>query len=170
MSFYQYLSNQFPGGYYPSVRVLSLYDDEPFQHRFFLQLVQSFPLIQKLVLTNREPQREYKYSNQSINENCHLSIVEYSHLLELDIERSFDDYVEQFLCHRKTSFRQNIRLHVNSDSLLRVTRHFTRQDIRINCAKVDTLLPWGEWRFSQAFHEYFPSIVESKDFISTDFR
>ena len=118
MSFYQYLSNQFPGGYYPSVRVLSLYDDEPFQHRFFLQLVQSFPLIQKLVLTNREPQREYKYSNQSINENCHLSIVEYSHLVELDIERSFDDYVEQFLCHRKTSFRQNIRLHVNSDSLL----------------------------------------------------
>lgn len=55
MSFYQYLSNQFSGGYYPYVRLVSLYDEYRFQHRFFLQLVQSFPLIQKLVLFNEKP-------------------------------------------------------------------------------------------------------------------
>jgi hypothetical protein len=97
-----------------------------------------------------------------MNSNCHLSIVEYSHLIELDIEQVHDDYVEEFLCHTKTCFRQNISLHIGGDALLRVTKRFTRKDTRMNCTKVDNLFRWGEWRSSKSFQEYFPSIKEKK--------
>jgi hypothetical protein len=122
------------------VSYVSLYDEYLFEHEFFLQIVQSFPFIQKLVLINYKPQRQHKpYSNKSMNSNCHLSIVEFSHLIELDIERVYDDYVEEFLCHTKTCFRQNISLHIEGDALLRVTKNFTRQDTRMNCTKVENL-------------------------------
>ncbi|CAF0917340.1 unnamed protein product [Rotaria sp. Silwood1] len=164
MSYYQYLSNQFPGGYYPYVRVVSLYDEYPFEHEFFLQIGQSFPFTEKLVLINRKPQ-QCKQSYELTNDNCHLSIVEYSHLIELDIERVHDDYVEEFLSDRRTYFRKNIRLLINGKALLRVTKHFTRKDTRMNCIKVDDLLPWSDWRSSKSFQEYFPSIIKESDYI-----
>jgi hypothetical protein len=159
MIYYQFLSNQFPGGYYPYVRVLSLYDEYPFEHQFFLQLVQSFPLIEKLTISNQERQRQR-------HKQFSKSIVEYSHLIDLDIRNVHEDYVEQFLCDTKTSFRKSIRLHIIGDTLLRVTKNLTRKDTRINCAKVDNLLMWDSrqhqqsWRSSKSFQEYFPSIKE----------
>ncbi|CAF3389172.1 unnamed protein product [Rotaria socialis] len=160
ISYYQYLSNQFPGGYYPYVRMVSLFDEYPFEHEFFLQITQSFPFIEKLVLINREPQK-HKQSSKSENDNCHLSIVKYSHLIELNIERVYDDYVEEFLSETKTFFQNNIRLRIASNALLRVTKNFTRKDTRMNCIKVEDLLPWGEFRSSKSFQEYFLSIKES---------
>jgi hypothetical protein len=35
MSYYQFISNRFPGGYYPHLRLVSLYDEYPFEHEFF---------------------------------------------------------------------------------------------------------------------------------------
>ncbi|CAF4692516.1 unnamed protein product [Rotaria sp. Silwood1] len=167
MSYYQYLSNQFPGGYYSYVRFVSLYDEYPFEHEFFLQIAQSFLFIEKLVLINREPQ-QHKQSYKSMNDNCHLSIVEYSHLIELNIEQVHDDYVEEFLCDTKTCFRKNIRLDIVDKTLLRVTKHFTRKDTRRNCIKVDSLLPWSDWRSLKSFQEYFPS-VKRTDYICSFF-
>ncbi|CAF0886671.1 unnamed protein product [Rotaria sp. Silwood1] len=167
MSYYQYLSNQFPGGYYSYVRFVSLYDEYPFEHEFFLQIAQSFLFIEKLVLINREPQ-QHKQSYKSMNDNCHLSIVEYSHLIELNIEQVHDDYVEEFLCDTKTCFRKNIRLDIVDKTLLRVTKHFTRKDTRRNCIKVNSLLPWSEWRSLKSFQEYFPS-VRRTDYICSFF-
>ncbi|CAF2072992.1 unnamed protein product [Rotaria magnacalcarata] len=174
MSYYQYISNQFPGGYYPHVRLVSLYDEYPFEHEFFLRIVQSFPFMERLVLSNIEPQ-QHKQSHKSTNDDCHLSIAEYSHLIELDLERATDDYVEEFLSDRnyveeflsdrKTCFRKNIRLCVMTETLLRVTKHFTRDDTRMNCTKVGNLLLWSEWRSSKYFQEYFPSLKDSDDCI-----
>ncbi|CAM2725326.1 unnamed protein product [Rotaria socialis] len=168
MSYYQFTSNLFPGGYYPYVRFVSLYDEHAFEHEFFLRIAQSFPLIQKLVLNNAKRQR-YKQSYKSTNDNCHLSIVEYSHLIELDVQWAHDDYIEEFLCDRKACFRKNIRLHVVDDALLRVTKHFTREDTRMNCTKVDNLLVWTEWRSSKCFQEYFPSLKGDDAYISSSF-
>jgi hypothetical protein len=160
MSFYQYLSNQFPGGYYPYVRVVILYDEYPFEHEFFLQIAHSFPFLEKLTVINCEAQ-QHKQSDKSTNENCHLSIVEYSHLIELDLSRVHDDYIEEFLCNTKACFRKNIRLRILGETLLRVTKHFTREDTRLNCSKIDNLSRWGEWRSSKSIQEYFPSIKET---------
>ncbi|CAM4793396.1 unnamed protein product [Rotaria magnacalcarata] len=37
------ITNNFPGGLYPYVRVVSLYDEHPFEHEFFIRISQSFP-------------------------------------------------------------------------------------------------------------------------------
>ncbi|CAF1329991.1 unnamed protein product [Rotaria sordida] len=142
ISYYQYISNQFPGGYYPYVRIVSLYDEYPFEHEFFLQLVQSFPFIEKLVLINRKSQ-QHQQSYKSMNNSCHLSIVEYSRLIELDIEYACDDYIEEFLCDTKTCFRKNISLRILDHSLLRVTENFTREDTRMNCTKAGPHPPFN---------------------------
>jgi hypothetical protein len=167
ISYYQYISNKFPGGYYPCVRIVSLYDEYPFEHEFFLRLVQSFPLIEKLVLVNRKPQ-QHQQSYKSMNNSCHLSVVEYSHLIELDIEHVYDDYIEEFLCDTKTCFRKNISLRILDYSLLRVTKDFTREDTRMNCTKVESLWPGGEWRSSKSFQEYFP-LIKERDYIYSSF-
>ncbi|CAM4809163.1 unnamed protein product [Rotaria magnacalcarata] len=167
MSYYQFTSNRFPGGYYPYVHFVSLYDEHAFEHELFLRIAQSFPLIQKLVLNNAKRQ-QYKQSYKSTNDNCHLSsIVEYSHLIELDVQWAHDDYIEEFLCDRKACFHKNIRLYVVDDALLRVIKHFTREDTRMNCTKVDNLLVWAEWRSSKCFQEYFPSLKEDDAYISS---
>ncbi|CAF3283269.1 unnamed protein product [Rotaria socialis] len=158
MSHFEFISNQFPGGYYPYVRIVLLYDEHPFEHEFFLRIAQSFPFIEKLVLCNQKPQ-QHKQSYKLLTDNDHLSIVEYSHLVELDIEWAHDDYVEEFLCDRKAFFRKNIRLLVVGEALLRVTKNFTRKDTRMNCTKVENLVPWNEWKSLKSFQEYFPSLL-----------
>ena len=165
MSFYHYLSNQFPGGYYPYVSIVSLYDEYPFEHQFFLQLVQSFPFIEKLVLSNNQSQ-QCKHSCQSKNANYHFSVVKYAHVIELHLNSINDDYIEEFLCDTKTSFRNNIRLHIPVNALSRVTKHFTRNDTRKNCAKVDSLFSWTDWTPSKSFEEYFSSIKKYYHFSS----
>ncbi|CAF4127467.1 unnamed protein product [Rotaria sp. Silwood2] len=52
MQHYEDISNNFPGRLYPYVRVVSLYDENPFEHEFFLQISQSFSFMQKLSLIN----------------------------------------------------------------------------------------------------------------------
>ncbi|CAF5226773.1 unnamed protein product, partial [Rotaria magnacalcarata] len=43
MEYYDHATNNFPGGLFKYVRVVSLVDEHPFEHEFFLQIVQSFP-------------------------------------------------------------------------------------------------------------------------------
>ncbi|CAF3446974.1 unnamed protein product [Rotaria socialis] len=57
-----------------------------------------------------------------------------------NVQWAHDDYIEEFLCDRQACFRKNVRLRVVDDTLLRVTKHFTREDTRMNCTKVDNLL------------------------------
>jgi hypothetical protein len=158
MSFYPNVSNQFPSGYYPTVRLISLYDEYPFEHEFFLQLSKSFPCVEKLFLRNQESQQHKRSSKLT-----KLSIVEYSHLVELNIKAVCYDYVEQFLCDERASFQNNIRLHIDFNSLLHVTNNFKRQDTRINCSKVDYLDCYGPWRSCKSFLEYFPSLKDNFD-------
>jgi hypothetical protein len=47
-TYYNDISNNFPGGLFKYVREISLYDERPFEYEFFLQIAQSFPLMEKL--------------------------------------------------------------------------------------------------------------------------
>ncbi|CAF1517509.1 unnamed protein product [Rotaria magnacalcarata] len=55
-AFYHNIANNFSAGLFKCVREISLYDDCPFEHYFFLQITQSFPFVTKLTITNHEPQ------------------------------------------------------------------------------------------------------------------
>jgi len=57
LTYYDNITNNFPGGLFKCVRKVSLFDERPFEHEFFLQIAQSFPFMEKFILKNRKPQR-----------------------------------------------------------------------------------------------------------------
>ena len=114
---YDYITNQFPGGLFQCVRKVSLIDQHPFENQFFLRIQNSFPLMQQLAITNWKPQL-YKRSSRD------FSIIQYSHLAQLDLLEVHDHYSEQFLLHMNTCLSRNLTLYVNYQSLRRVTHNF----------------------------------------------
>ncbi|CAF4720034.1 unnamed protein product, partial [Rotaria sp. Silwood2] len=73
---YEDVTNNFPGGLYRYVRVVSLYDEYPFEHEFFIRIAQSFPFMEKLTINNRYAQNQ-KESYKLMNDNSNLSIAKY---------------------------------------------------------------------------------------------
>jgi hypothetical protein len=135
---------------------VSLFDEHPFEYEFFLQIQKSFPFMEQLSLVNYKPQSR-KQSYESNNDNQNLSPIKYSFLIELAIVKVHDDYIEQFLFHTKTYLQHNIRLHINYESLQRVTHNFTKEDTRINCTKINQLELYGETTYpNSSLEEYFP--------------
>ncbi|UJR31126.1 hypothetical protein I4U23_018634 [Adineta vaga] len=103
---YHQITNNFPGGSFKHVREISLFDVRPFEHKFFLQISQSFPLIKKLTLVNEKPQND-KRNTKLDDKDQHSSTSEYPHLAYLNLEEAHDDYIEQFLVHTKTFLPNN---------------------------------------------------------------
>ncbi|CAF1168958.1 unnamed protein product [Rotaria sordida] len=153
IQYYQRITNHFSGGIFKYVRLISLYDEHPFEHEFFIRISQSFPFIEKLSLINNQSQK-HKQSHNS-------SIVKYNYLVTLDIEKVHDDYLEEFLFNRKTYFHNNILVYINYKSLERVTHNFTRDSTRINCGKINKIYFWGEKNYSNSLRDYFPQAIIS---------
>lgn len=151
--FCDFITNQFPDGLFESVREVSLYDERPFEHEFFLRIGKMFPLLEILSLTNLTPQRQ-----KSVNNKKDLPMVEYPHLTELNFNCAHDDYMEQFLMHTKTVYPNDIDFWGDYESLERVTRCFTRKSMRINCAKMKHLYFYDRCRsqISNRLQNYFP--------------
>ncbi|CAF3791442.1 unnamed protein product [Rotaria sp. Silwood1] len=158
MQYYQYITNHFLGGLYKYVRLISLYDEHPFEHEFFIKISQSFPFLESLTLINNQSQI-YKQSYKSINNDYNSSIVIYNHLITLEISKVHEDYIEEFLFNRKTYFHNNIYLNINYKSLERVTHSFTRYDTRINSAKISDIILVGEKTYSKCLRDYFPQAI-----------
>ncbi|CAF1509322.1 unnamed protein product [Rotaria sordida] len=135
---YYYIRNNFPGGLFKCVRQVSLYDEHPFEHEFFLRIQKSFPLIEKLTLYNKKRQnnKQYRKSKENIE---HLSIVEYPYLTNLTLYNTHYDYIEEFLLDTKTCLTNGVYLSLNYKSLKKVTRNFKRNATRINSNKVNRL-------------------------------
>ncbi|CAF3531650.1 unnamed protein product [Rotaria sp. Silwood1] len=155
MRYYTGITNNFPGGLFEHVRVVSLFDEQPFEHEFFLRIQKSFPFIEELSLVNYKPQNR-KQSYESNSNNQTLSLIEYLFLTKLYISDVHDDYIEQFLFHTKTYLQNNIIVYVAYESLQRVTHNFTRDSTRTNCAKISKLHFWGQEKPSNSLEEYFP--------------
>ncbi|CAF5016504.1 unnamed protein product [Rotaria sp. Silwood1] len=51
LTYYNDITNNFPGGLFKCVREVSLFDERPFEHEFFLQIAQSFPFMKNLSLS-----------------------------------------------------------------------------------------------------------------------
>ncbi|CAF1531691.1 unnamed protein product [Rotaria sordida] len=156
MPYYSSITNNFPGGLFKYVRIVALYDEYPFEHEFFLRIVQSFPYMQELYVENHKSQN-HKQSYESSNDNQNLSVIEYCFLSDLRIMSVHDDYIKEFLFNTKASLPNNVTLRIKYESLQRVTHNFTRDATRINCAKIDRLDLYGESKRSNSLQEYFPN-------------
>ena len=156
MDIYDHISNNFPGGLFKCVRKISLFDERPFQHEFFIKISQSFPLLESLTLHNFQSQ------NKTADEdNQYLSKIEYRYLRELHLLEVHDDYIEQFLFHSKSILPNNISLSVQCHSLQRVTNHFTREQTKINSAKIQHvfLADPPQPHLSNDFYQHFSSVT-----------
>ncbi|CAF4262480.1 unnamed protein product [Rotaria sp. Silwood2] len=51
---YHNITNKFSGGLFICVREVSLFDERPFEHEFFLLIQKSFPLMENLTVINRK--------------------------------------------------------------------------------------------------------------------
>ena len=158
MKYYNNITNNFPGGLYQYVRVVSLYDEHPFEHEFFIRISQSFPCMENLSVSNHQSQK-HKQSYESINHNHNSSIVKYNSLMTLDFENVHDDYIEEFLFNTKTYFYNDIGLYINYKSLERVTHNFTNDSTRINCAKINEIYLRGEIYYSNSLRDYFSQAI-----------
>ncbi|CAF3909154.1 unnamed protein product [Rotaria sp. Silwood1] len=143
---YHKITNNFRGGLFQSVMEISLVDEHPFEHEFFLQIAKSFPLMRTLHVHNQEPQK---------NNNQQWSIIEYSHLVQVDLLGSHENYLEQFLNNTKTCLLSNICLRVDYNTLQRTMNNFTNDAIRVNCFKINRLILSNEPELSQNIKDYF---------------
>ena len=152
MKCYDNISNNFPGGLFIYVHTVSLYDEYPFEREFFLQIAQSFPLMEKLTVINAKPQKNKLY-RKSNNDNQDLSIIKYPHLTSLNLFRAHDDYVEQFLADTEMCLRY---LLVDYEAMKKVTENFTRNTTRINCTKLRSIYLLGADKITKHIKDYFP--------------
>ncbi|CAF0836722.1 unnamed protein product [Adineta steineri] len=136
----QDLGNNFPNIVFSYVTYLLIQDIFPFEHEFFMRITRSFPLLKHLCIRNQQAQKLDGRVTFS-SDNCQLhSNIEYPHLTILDVKFSHIDYAEQFLNETKT-FVPCLTEFVFSfdDDLKAVTKDFTREETRRNCAKPNNI-------------------------------
>ncbi|CAF3110081.1 unnamed protein product [Rotaria sp. Silwood2] len=125
LTHYRRIANSFPGGFFKCVRQVSLSDECPFEHEFFLRIAQSFPCLKTLSVTDWKAQK-HKHCRTRNGNDKRQSIIEYPHLANLDLLCVHVDYVTQFLDNKKTSIPNNLSVCVDYRSLRKATHNFTR--------------------------------------------
>ena len=150
---FENITNNFPLGLNQYVLSVKLLDQRPFEHEFFFRISQSFPFLRELTVSNLEAQIE-KFDD----DGEHFPMIKYPHLIVLHLINIHDDYVEQFLFHRRTTLSNLLHLTIDYEQISRVTHHFTREATRINCGKVKRLSSDAGFHLSEYFCAYFPSV------------
>ncbi|CAF1216291.1 unnamed protein product [Adineta steineri] len=155
------LGNNFPNIVFSYVTYLVIEDTIPFEHEFFMRIARSFPLLKHLCIWNSESQQLNDHVTFS-SDNCQShSIIEYPHLNKLDVTFSHRDYVEQFLNETKTLVPCLTEFDFSLvDVLKAVTKDFTREETRRNCAKVKKITSMDPMIHSEDFCLYFPSLYK----------
>ncbi|CAF4128342.1 unnamed protein product [Rotaria sp. Silwood2] len=146
--YYDEITNNFPGGIFKYVRKVSLFDERPFEHEFFLRIARSFPFMEKLTVCNQKRQINKRF-RESTNINQHLSIIKYPYLKQLYLIDVCIDYYEQFLFDTKTCLPFDVRVYMQYGLVKQVTRNFTRNRTRSNCAKINYLNLCKEMEFPE---------------------
>jgi hypothetical protein len=151
------LTNNFRGGLFMNVRKLSVSEIfRTFEYDFFARISQVFPLLKQFSVLNMNSQTKTRL-NQLDECNETSSIIEFSHLMVLDIYMCHIDYVKQFLFDSNTHLPCLNKLHIKYENLLSVTKNFTDNAAHINCSKVRHIffdsIPMI---YSENFYQYFP--------------
>ena len=95
MTYYNDITNNFPGGLFKCIRDVELFDERLFEDEFFLQIARSFPFMKESILHNREPQKNDNYvelflinTEISLFNNFHL------HVAYDSLERVTDNFIK----------------------------------------------------------------------------
>ncbi|CAF4048203.1 unnamed protein product [Adineta steineri] len=151
----EYIDNAFPPIDFSCVRELTVRDEIPFEHEFFIRIARFFPLLKKLSVVNFKPQSQMKH-HLICHNNELCTTVEYPHLISLRLQYSHICYVEQFLNQSKTHLPQLTILCIKYDQLSLVTNNFTRNATRRNCARLKQIDFKRIIVHTKEFYDYFP--------------
>ncbi|CAF1064472.1 unnamed protein product [Rotaria sordida] len=151
------ITTHFPFIVFDTVTILSAYDMIPMQHEFFMRISQAFPMLKYFSMKNERSQ-SLKCDEWKSDKNSSYSIIEYPHLMSLDVMYADIDYIAQFLLETKTHLPRLTQLKVDYYQLKTVTMNFTRDTIRRNCSKINRLIVKVPTVFSKDVYQYFPSL------------
>ena len=168
LKYYDNITNNFPGGIFKCVRKVSLFDERPFEHEFFLRIAQSFPLMEELTVVNQKRQINKRF-RKSKNENGDLSIIKYSYLKYLNLLDTCIDYYEQFLFDTKTCLPFHVRVYMNYKIVRKVTRNFRRNTTRSNCAKMNYVYLFRKLEFHASLNDFFRGKLQFPEHIKDYF-
>ncbi len=104
---------------------------------------------------NQAMQKSWLGKKLESDENQPNTIIEYSHLLSVDITDAHMDYMEQFLLETKTHLPRLIELKVDYKDLKTVTMNFKRDAMRHNFSKVKQLIVHEFTILSNNVYQYF---------------
>ncbi|CAF3472364.1 unnamed protein product [Rotaria socialis] len=151
------LSNKFPGGLFMTVRhLVTQHLFRPFEHDFFVRISHAFPLLNKLILMNKNEQEE-KLTYQKNEHEQTSSIIEFSHLMILNFTISALDYAEQFLSDVIARLPCLNTLCIKYIDLVCVTQNFRNNAARANCSKLQhTIFDSPPTTYPENFYHYFP--------------
>jgi hypothetical protein len=153
--FLQRVGNNIPNIVFNSVTHLKLWDKDEFRHEFFVRLTRSFPFLQKLSIWNNKP-TFWRRQEFHLRDKDWCSIVEYPHLILLNIKHAHPHYVEYFFNETKTHLPRLRELKITFDNLKNVTKNFTRDETRRNCSRVNRLIVECQIVYSEDIYNYFP--------------
>ncbi|CAF1383634.1 unnamed protein product [Rotaria sordida] len=139
----------FQGGMFNKVRWLVMLDIRPFENEFFQVISHSFPLLQRLSITNLQSQKNKQNSS---------TFITFAHLFELDLKRTHIDYVVQFLFDKNTSLPRLTHLTIRYEPLATVTQGFTNDAAHLTCAKIKRLVIQEPFVRPEKFLSYFSSL------------
>jgi len=125
------ISNNFPNIVFGTVTHLHVYYMIPMKHGFFMWISRAFPLLKCFSLNNQISQSVIWDILES-DYNSSYCVIEYSHLMILNIFDVHTDYVEQFLLETKTHLPLLAELIVNYTQLKTVIMDFTKNATRRN--------------------------------------
>jgi hypothetical protein len=148
------IGNIFPNIIFNNVIELWVEDIVPFKHEFFLRIAHAFPLLKTFIVCDCSPSR---YNAKKSSDNIQTyQIVEYLHLTLLDITRVGIDCIEQFLNETRTHLPCLAELRIRYEDLRIVTKDFTREATRRNCANVTRLFSGRQIVGSKDYYIHFP--------------
>ncbi|CAF3966728.1 unnamed protein product [Rotaria sordida] len=143
------MTSGFQGGMFNKVRWLVMLDIRPFENEFFQVISHSFPLLQRLSITNLQSQKNKQNSS---------TFITFAHLFELDLKRTHIDYVVQFLFDKNTSLPRLTHLTIRYEPLATVTQGFTNDAAHLTCAKIKRLVIQEPFVRPEKFLSYFSSL------------
>ncbi|CAF3934677.1 unnamed protein product, partial [Rotaria sp. Silwood1] len=108
----EHIGNNIPNIQFNFVSYLTLWDLKPYKHKFFVQLARAFPILKYLLIWNMEPPF-FRRHESHLYDTDWCSIVEFPHLISLEIDYVSTYYVEHFLNETKTHLPRLTELKVN---------------------------------------------------------
>jgi hypothetical protein len=149
------IKNNIPNIVFNSVTYLQVRSRKPFNHEFFIRLARAFPFLKSLSISNIRPPF-WRFNECHLLEKEWCSIIEYPHLIFLDVEDANSYYVENLLNETKTHLTNLKQLKASFDVLKVVTENFTRDDLRRTCERVERLIVDYPIDYPENVYRYFP--------------